>query len=120
VTEWTDAAFVVAAQHWIREQVPTAGEITQPHVQPWATVMRVAAEPEPVWFKAVGTPYAWEPAVTALLSGLSDRTLAPLAMRGRWMLLPDAGERLREVVRASALSRAGWMCSTRWLRCSCG
>jgi len=108
VTEWTEAAFVVAAQQWIREQVPTAGEITQPHVQPWATVMRVDAEPEPVWFKALGAPYAWEPAVTTLVSELSDRTLAPLATRDRWMLLPDAGERLREVV-AHERSLARWL-----------
>jgi phosphotransferase family enzyme len=78
-----------------------AGEIEQPHVRPWSTVLRVPTRDGDVWFKAALPGLDHDAAVTAILARLRpDVVLAPLALdldRG-WMLLPDGGERLREVL----------------------
>ncbi len=78
------------------------GEIEQPHVYPWSTVMRVPTPDGDLWFKAT-TPevHGFEPELTALLSeAFPDRTTELLAIdstRG-WMLMRDAGARLRELM----------------------
>jgi Phosphotransferase enzyme family len=78
-----------------------AGEIEQPHVRPWSTVLRVPTAEGDVWFKAAVPSLSHDIGVTSTLAGLRrDLVLAPLAidLERRWMLLPDGGERLREVL----------------------
>ena len=78
-----------------------SGEIEQPHVRPWSTVLRVPTPDGDVWFKAALPGLDHDAGVTAVLARLRPEiVLAPLAVdleRG-WMLLPDGGERLREVL----------------------
>jgi len=77
------------------------GEVEQPHVRPWSTVLRVPTDGGDVYFKAALPGLAHDVAVTSVLARLRPQlVLAPLAVEPerRWMLLPDGGERLREVL----------------------
>jgi hypothetical protein len=103
---WHDRDFVRAAHAWIDAQlgslgVARTGPVEQPHVVLWSTVMRAPTERGDVWFKANAEPFRHEAALESLLAeARPDLVLAPLAMDRAtgWMLLPDAGRRLREVV----------------------
>jgi hypothetical protein len=103
---WRDPAFLDAAHAWIAARLhehdrAVVGTIEQPHVTDWSTVMRVPTEDRPVWFKANDETMRHEAAVTALVAPLSaGRVPAPLAgdPRTGWLLMADAGPRLRDVV----------------------
>jgi hypothetical protein len=67
----------------------------------WSTVLRVPTDQGDVWFKAAIPSLAHDVAVTLALAQLRpDAVLGPLAVdhERAWMLLPDGGERLREVL----------------------
>ena len=97
---WTEADWLAEATEWIREQVEVTGEIAQPHVQHWSTVLEVPTAEEKVWFKAVPSIHAFEPSLTALLARLQPGrvpdVLAVDADRA-WMLMRDGGTRLRDL-----------------------
>lgn len=103
---WTEPAFVTKAHEWIEAGLgdlglARTGEIEQPHVTDWATVMRVPTDGGLVWFKAMEEPLSFEGALLELVAPKApDWVRAPLAHDPAtgWMLLADAGERLREVV----------------------
>jgi hypothetical protein len=101
MSPWEDPAFLTEARAWIESTVTVAGEIEQPHVRPWSTVLRVPTRAGDVWFKAALPGLDHDAGVTAILARVRpDAVLAPLAVdpdRG-WMILPDGGERLREVL----------------------
>jgi hypothetical protein len=97
---WLDPSWRAEAEEWIRERVDVTGSIEQPHVYPWSTVLRVPTDDGPLWFKAVAPIHAFEPPLTVLLGeAFPDRLTEVLATddeRG-WMLMQDAGTRLREL-----------------------
>jgi hypothetical protein len=103
---WRDRAFVADAHAWIDEHLEglgrtRTGDVEQPHVTDWSTVMRVPTDAGPVWFKANEEALAHEAAVLELVASRSHgRVPPPLARDPRtgWMLLGDAGRRLRDVV----------------------
>jgi hypothetical protein len=91
---------------WITAQVAAAGArmtgpIEEVHRRPWSTVLRVPTDRGPVFFKASSPALGREPAITAFLARRRpDVVPTPLAVdaeRG-WMLMADAGARLRELV----------------------
>jgi hypothetical protein len=93
--EWRDEA-----EAWIRERTEVTGPIEQPHVYPWSTVMRVQTADGDLWFKAVSPQHAFEPKLGVLLAeAFPDRVTELLAIDAdrRWMLMRDAGTRLREL-----------------------
>jgi Phosphotransferase enzyme family len=97
---WTDTDWLAEATEWIRSQVEVTAEIEQPHVRPWATVMRVPTNAGELWFKAVTALHAFEPALTAFLAGLRpDRVPEVVALDNdrAWMLMRDGDTRLREL-----------------------
>ena len=98
---WTDTNWLAETHAWIGAQLPVTGEIEQPHVRPWSTVMRVPTADGPVWFKANTESLRYEAALVEVLAEeRPDAVPALLAVdreRG-WMLMADAGERLREIV----------------------
>jgi hypothetical protein len=100
---WTDAEWLAGVHAWIGAHVDPIGPIEQPHVRPWSTVLRVPTTFGDAWFKANAPQLAHEARVVQLLSARRpDLVPPPLAVdaeRG-WLLLPDAGARLREVVAA--------------------
>ncbi len=98
---WTEPQWLAGAEAWIRERADVAGELDQFHVRWWSTVIRVPTPSEDLYFKAVATGFLFEPPLTARLFELKpDRVTAIVDAdvdRG-WMLMRDAGRRLREVV----------------------
>jgi len=105
---WRDPDFLQRAYAWIDARLgdlglPRVGETEQPHVQPWSTVLRVPTTLGPVWFKAVSDQFRHEAAVHQLIAARCPDRVPPLlawdAETG-WMLMADAGRRLREVVEA--------------------
>ncbi|HEX6843945.1 MAG TPA: phosphotransferase [Actinomycetota bacterium] len=98
---WTDPTFLAEAHAWIREHVSVTGPIDQTHVRFWSTVLRVPTAEGTLWFKA--PEHATEVALTALLArarpGWTPGVVAADEVRG-WMLVRDAGTRLREVLDA--------------------
>lgn len=104
-TRWTDERWRATACAWIEERLSRlgrtrTGEVEQPHVTTWSTVLRVPTDAGPVFFKATHEALRHEAAVTALLAQrVPDRVPPLLAVdeeRG-WMLMADAGETLRVV-----------------------
>jgi Phosphotransferase enzyme family len=102
---WTDPAWLAEATAWIRERVDVAGEIEQPHVRWWSTVLRVPTAEGDLFFKAVAPIHRFEAALTARLAQLQPGRVPELVdvdpERG-WLLMRDAGTRLRELVTTPA------------------
>jgi len=104
--DWTNPGWLAEAHEWIEAELARLGlvasaAIEQLHVRPWSTVLRVPTERGDVWFKANAPALEYEAAVVSLLSERRpDCVPKPLAVdleRG-WILMEDAGERLREIV----------------------
>jgi hypothetical protein len=87
-----------AVEDWVRSLVVPVGAIEVQRDRPWGTVLRVPLEDGFAWFKACGPAQAFEPRLTAQLSGRwPDRVAEVLGCdeeRG-WLLLADAGTPLR-------------------------
>ena len=104
--QWTAPGFVTEAHRWIDVRLAElgrgrTGEITQPHVREWSTVMRAPTDTGDVWFKVNHEPLRHEAAVTSLLSQRVPDRVPPLLAADvdtGWMLMSDAGRRMREVV----------------------
>ncbi len=103
-TLWAQPSWHAEARAWIEEQLAAdgrqvAGELEQPHLMQWATALRVPTSDGVAWFKACLPDLAFERGVLELLSArcpdLVPRLVAADAERS-WLLLDDAGERLRE------------------------
>lgn len=107
---WTGVAWRSEALGWVDDQLhrlgrPRAGEVAQPHVRPWSTVLTVPTATGPVWFKAAGPGTAYEARLLVELAAWGTRMiLEPLAVeadRG-WLLFPDGGTRLRDRLQGAA------------------
>lgn len=108
VNPWTLPGWWEQVQAWIQAQlahqaIAITGEIEQPHIRPWSTVLLIPTDEGDVYFKAVNPDLIHEVAVTqALLEWFPDvmpRTFALDATQG-WLLMPDGGTRFREVNKA--------------------
>jgi hypothetical protein len=97
---WLDPEWRNETEAWIRERTQVTGPIEQPHFYPWSTVLRVPTADGDLWFKAVSPQHAFEPELGVLLTeAFPDRVTELLAIdaKRRWMLMRDAGTRLREL-----------------------
>ena len=105
VAIWSSEAWRTAAVEWIDDQgVERTGEVEQPHLRPWATVLRVPTRNGPLWFKACSADTAFEAALYELLARVvPDKVLVPLAVdvERAWILLPDGGTSLGETTSGS-------------------
>jgi len=85
-------------------------EITQPHIRPWSTVLRVPTNDGLLFFKASAEVLVHETALTEYLTrfrpGLFSHLLA-VDLERHWLLMRDAGTPLRQFVRAEK-SVAPW------------
>jgi hypothetical protein len=98
---WTEPDWLAEAEAWIRERVTMAGELDQFHVRWWSTVIRVPTGGEDLYFKAVAPGFEFEPALTVRLFELAPDRVTPVVdadLDRAWMLMRDAGTRLRELV----------------------
>ena len=111
---WQDPEWLGGAHAWIEGQLAglglrRSGEIEQPHVYEWSTVLRVPTDDGTVWFKANHEPLRHEAGVVAILAERRpDAVPALLAADpdSGWMLMADAGEWLRTLVpREQSLER---------------
>jgi phosphotransferase family enzyme len=104
---WRDPTWQKEAHEWIRVQaqrqsIHITGEIEQPHVYPWSTVLRVPTNEGTLFFKATAEETIYESALTQKLAGwfpdCTPELLAVDTTRG-WMLMRDGGETLRGSIR---------------------
>ena len=77
---WEDPAFLAEAVSWVDEKLAglglaRTGDVEQPHVRSWSTVLRVPTAAGPVWFKANAPAFAHEVLVV-------DRVSRPRARAG--------------------------------------
>jgi len=107
VTEqWTEPAFLASAVEWVDASLgglglSRTGEVEQPHVRSWSTVLRVPTADGPVWFKANTPALVHEVLVVDRVSQRVPERVPELLARDLergWMLMADGGDRLREVV----------------------
>ena len=112
---WENPDWSAAAREWIVSKLAAGGlqltgEIDQPYIRPWSTVMRVPTNKGVFFFKATAPYLSHEPALTEYLARfrpeLFPELLAVDKQRG-WMLMGDAGTPLRQFVR-SEKSFARW------------
>jgi len=106
MSAWTDPLWLAEAHAWIEERVAQlggrlVGPIDQHHVYPWSTVMRVPTSSGDVYFKANSEASQWEAALVTLLAARRPDCVPPLLaadLERGWMLMADAGTRVREIV----------------------
>ncbi|MGH3085304.1 MAG: phosphotransferase, partial [Gaiellaceae bacterium] len=106
MSAWTDPLWLAEAHGWIEERVAqlgsrVGGAIDQLHVYPWSTVMRVPTSSGDVYFKANSEASLWEAALVTLLAARRPDCVPPLLaadLERGWMLMADAGTRVREIV----------------------
>jgi hypothetical protein len=103
---WLDATWLAQAYEWVDARLrelglDRTGPIEQPHVYPWATVLRAPTAAGMLWFKANEEALRHEVAVVERIAArrpdVVPRLLAVDPDAG-WMLMADAGEPLRSVV----------------------
>jgi hypothetical protein len=111
VAVWSSPSWRAKALAWIDDALAgtglkRSGEPEQPHLRPWATVLKVPTANGPVWFKAAAPATAFEVRLYELLAALdSTAILTPIATdpdRG-WMILPDGGTPLGARLEGEAL-----------------
>lgn len=108
VNPWTHPGWQEEVEAWIRAQlarraIAVTGEIEQPHIRPWSTVLRIPTDKGDVYFKAVNPDLVHEVAVTEALINWFPALMPPtfaLERRQGWLLMPDGGRRLREINQA--------------------
>ncbi len=80
---WTRPEWLAEVVAWIRERIEGTGEIEQPHVRWWSTVLRVPTAEGDLWLKASATFGSFEPALTAELARLRPELItAPSVSNG--------------------------------------
>jgi Phosphotransferase enzyme family len=111
---WASARWRRAATAWLDEQLDNqgirrTGDVEQPHLRPWATVLSAPTTVGRVWLKALGPATAFEAGLYQLLTrAVPQRVLAPIAVdAGRgWILLPDGGPPLADRLAGADLAAA--------------
>jgi Phosphotransferase enzyme family len=92
VRTWIDVTLAVSGRS-------VTGDITQPHVRPWSTAIRIPTESGLVWFKAAGPGSAHEGPLLECFRRLGvGHVLLPLAVHPErpWLLFADGGPTLRQ------------------------
>lgn len=104
--KWSTREWLGSAHSWIESVLKAAGRtrtgtITQPHIRPWSTALRIPTDSGTVWFKAGTDALIHEARLTRFLSDLApEHTPKLLAMEPDlgWMLMEDFGHPLREEI----------------------
>jgi hypothetical protein len=104
---WQDPEWREQVKGWIqteteRQSIHITGEIEQPHMYAWSTVLHIPTDQGKLFFKATAHETIYEAALTQLLSHLYPDCMPEFvgvdARRG-WMLMRDGGEQLRASIR---------------------
>ena len=95
------------AHDWIyaetrRQSIRITGDIEQPHLYPWSTVLIVPTDVGRLFFKATAPETIYEAALTKKLTEWIPESMPELVavdpVRG-WMLMRDGGDQLRQSIR---------------------
>lgn len=106
---WHNPDWQKQAHDWIRSEtahqsIQIIGEIEQPHVYPWSTVLRAPTNEGRIFFKATAPETIFEAALTQKLAewypDCMPELIAVDIARG-WMLMRDGGEQLRASIRST-------------------
>ena len=104
---WQDTNWQKGAHDWIRavahrKSIQLIGEIEQPHIYHWSTVMRVPSNEGMLFFKATASETKYEIPLTQKLAEWFPKDMPELIAvdiaRG-WMIMRDGGEQLRASIR---------------------
>ena len=104
---WEQPDWQKQAHDWIRaetarQSIQITGEIEQPHMVAWSTVLRAMTNEGMIFFKATASETIYEIALTQKLSewypDCMPEWIAVDTARG-WMLMRDGGEQLRASIR---------------------
>ena len=101
---WHDPEWRVEIEAWGVDHLtqlgrPVVGPVEQPHIRAWSTAFTLPTAAGTVWLKAPIASLAHEVATLELLAprnGVMPRFITGDRPRG-WMLIDDAGQRLREL-----------------------
>ena len=105
--KWEDPVWLKKIHTWIHEQtdkhqIKITGEIEQPHIYPWSTVLRIPTDQGTLFFKATAAETNHEVALTQKLAAWFPKATPELleteTAQG-WMLMRDGGEALRKSIR---------------------
>lgn len=88
--------------HWLDSQLSHAGikrtgDVTQPRVRPWGTLLTAQTSAGPVWLKAPGPETVFEVPLYSLLRKVAPSWIVPpiaVDVERGWLLLPDGGTTL--------------------------
>lgn len=102
--QWASAEWQADAVAWLDRQwglvgMRRTGDVEQPHLRPWATVLRAQTADGPVWLKATGPGTAFEVGLYEVLTRVvPGYVLTPIAvdLAQGWVLLPDGGPPLAD------------------------
>src|SRR5574342_180015 len=104
---WGKPGWMEQVHEWIRAEtarqaIRITGDIEQPHLYPWSTVLTVPTEDGRLYFKATAPETIYEAALTQKLAEWIPECMPELVAvdlgRG-WMLMRDSGEPLRQLIR---------------------
>jgi hypothetical protein len=104
---WQNPDWQKKAHDWIRTEaernsIQLTGEIEQPHILHWSTVMHIPSNEGMIFFKATAGETIYEVALTQKLAEWYPDDMPELISldtnRG-WMLMRDSGEQLRASIR---------------------
>lgn len=112
---WQQPDWQAEAKAWIysaldKNNLQLTGEIEQPHIRPWSTVMTVPSNDGMLYFKASASLFAHETALTDYLARFRPEIfpeLLAIDIKRHWMLMRDAGTPLRHFIRTEK-SIARW------------
>ncbi|MGW3208055.1 phosphotransferase [Streptomyces sp. NPDC001135] len=115
-TPWEQDSWRAAALGWVAEQLAARGLRVNGdlgvRLRPWSVLVRVPVEgQDPVWFKANPPASAFEgPLTAALARWVPEHVLEPLAVDAEraWVLLPDGGDLLRDVLAREPVEPRIW------------
>jgi hypothetical protein len=109
---WESTAWFDEAQSWILavmkgEDISVNGKLEIIHSRPWSCIIRIPSQPKPFYFKATDGLSAHEIKLEAYLSKLKPKhspKIIALHPENTWMIMEDAGQRLRE----SLIAKPDW------------
>jgi len=104
---WQDPAWREEVIEWIhaeaeRRAIHVTGEIEQPHIRAWSTVLHIPTDQGKLFFKATAHETVYEAALTDSLARWFPECMPEFVAvdTGRgWMLMRDGGEQLRLSIR---------------------
>jgi hypothetical protein len=104
---WQDPEWMKHAHEWIhaeaaRRSIRFTGDIEQPHLYPWSTVLVAPTDRGRVFFKATAPETIYEAALTQKLAAWVTDCMPELVAvdtERSWMLMYDCGEQLRQWIR---------------------